>query len=136
LTRRHLQEVRLALDEQGFTETALKAAWLATTNREIAASILGFIRRGALGDPLRPYEDRVRSAVARILESRAWSRPQRDWLERLGQQLIHNQVLDRESFDRGAFREVGGFRRANKIFDDRLLEVVGDLQEEIWRDTA
>ena len=45
LTRKELKALKLALDEKGYTEANLKTAWAEVTNREIAASIIGFIRR-------------------------------------------------------------------------------------------
>ncbi len=36
------------------------------TNEDIAASIIGFIRQAALGDPLIPYADRVERPSGRL----------------------------------------------------------------------
>ena len=46
LTRAQLKELRLALDAEGFSQTSLQVAWRETTNEDIAASIVGFIRQG------------------------------------------------------------------------------------------
>ena len=43
----------------------------------MAASIMGYIRQAALGDPLVPYEQRVEKALQKILASRSWTTPQR-----------------------------------------------------------
>jgi type I restriction enzyme R subunit len=59
LTRKDLRELKLALDQRGYSETTLATAWRETTNQEMAASIMGWIRQAALGDPLVPYEQRV-----------------------------------------------------------------------------
>ena len=69
LTRAQLRELRLELDRQGFTDTALRTAWQQSKNEDIAASVIGFIRQAAIGDPLEPFEDRVRKAIRKI-ESR------------------------------------------------------------------
>lgn len=136
LTRQQLKELRLALDTAGFTEAGLRVAWQETTNQEIAASIIGFIRQKALGSPLVPYEERVKAAMARILASRAWTRPQRQWLQRIGKQLKVETVVDREALDRGQFREQGGFTRLNKVFDGQLDQVLGEITEAIWADAG
>lgn len=65
----------------------LRSAWRDKTNADIAASIMGFIRRAALGDPLVPYSERVDRALAKIAQSRAWTPVQRRWLERIGKQI-------------------------------------------------
>ncbi|MFM9104838.1 MAG: type I restriction-modification enzyme R subunit C-terminal domain-containing protein, partial [Cyanobium sp.] len=86
LNRKDLRELRLALDQRGYSETTLATAWRETTNQDMAASIMGWIRQAALGDPLMPYEQRVEKALQRILASRSWSKPQRDWLQRIANQ--------------------------------------------------
>jgi type I restriction enzyme, R subunit len=62
---------------------------------------LGFIRQAALGDPLVPYTKRVEAALQKLLAGRSWTKPQRDWLERIGSQLAIEKVVDRTSLDEG-----------------------------------
>ena len=81
-----------------------------------------------------PYSKRVDRAVRKILASRAWTPPQRRWLERIGKQLKVEVIVDRESFDQGAFRiDGGGFERLNKIFDSQLEEVLAEVGSQIWQ---
>ncbi|MCA9675173.1 MAG: type I restriction-modification system endonuclease [Kofleriaceae bacterium] len=136
LTRQQLKELRLALDAAGYTEAALQSAWRETTNQDIAASIVGFIRRAALGDALVPYPQRVDQALATILASQPWTAPQRQWLQRIGQQLRVETVVDREALDRGQFKSQGGFNRINKVFEGKLEAVLGDLHEALWQAAA
>ena len=70
LTREQLREVKLLLDGNGYSEAHLQAAWRNKSNQDIAASIIGFIRRAALGDPLFPDGQRVDRAMKPILASR------------------------------------------------------------------
>ena len=132
LTRKQLRDLKLALDAAGYGERALTAAWAKKTNREVAASIIGFIRQQALGDALVPYRERVDRALARILASRPWSRPQREWLERIGAQLRVELVVDKEALDSGAFKSHGGYKRLDKVFDGKLGQVLGELHEAVW----
>ena len=136
LTRKQLRELKLALDDAGYSETNLQVAWRELTNQDIAASIIGFVRQRALGSALLPYEERVEAAVKQLLGSRAWTRPQRTWLERIGKQLKKETVVDRSALDRGAFARDGGFARMDRIFDGRLDEVLGELTEAVWVETA
>ena len=137
LTRAGLRELRLALDAAGYPEVALRAAWRDVTNADVAASIIGHVRRQALGDPLVPYADRVRRAVDRMLARGPWTEVQRKWLRRIGQQLEKELVVDREALDREQFRaQGGGFDRLNFVFGGRLPQLVGDLQDEVWRESA
>ena len=70
LTRKQLQELRLFLSENGYSEPNLKVAWKHKTNVEIAAGIVGFVRRAALGEDLLPFAKRVELAAGKILSVR------------------------------------------------------------------
>jgi type I restriction enzyme, R subunit len=132
LTRQQLKELRLALDLAGYSQVNLQTAWRNATNEDIAASIIGFIRKAALGDALIPYSDRVDRSLKQILASRAWTTPQRQWLERIGKQIKVEYVVDRTALDEGAFRSQGGFMRIDKVFDGKLESILADIQERLW----
>ena len=136
LTRAHLKELKLALDQAGYSEAYLQSAFKEARNEDIAASIIGFIRRMALGSPLVPYAERVDQGVRRFVAGHALSEPQRKWMKRFADALKNDVVLDRGAFDRGAFAAEGGFPRINKSFDGKLEEVLGELCDEVWRDVS
>ena len=100
--------------------------------REIAASIIGFVRQAALGDPLISYGNRVRSAMQRVLASRAWTEPQKRWLKRIGEQVEKEIVIDREAIDKEPFIADGGFARLNRVFRGELENVLAGINEEMW----
>ncbi|WP_312469627.1 type I restriction-modification system endonuclease [Rhizobium sp.] len=133
LTRADLKELRMALDQKGYSEANLKRAWADAKNEDIAASIIGFVRQAALGDPLVPYEERVKSAMRTILASRSWTDPQRRWLKRIGDQIEKEIVVDREAMDKEPFVADGGFQRLNKVFGGELESILALMNEELWR---
>ena len=133
LTRFDLKELRLALYRNGYSEANLRRAWADARNEEIAASIIGFVRQAAIGDPLISYEDRVRAAMRRVLASRAWTEPQKRWLKRIGEQVEKEIVIDREAIDREPFVADGGFARLNKVFGGELESVLAGINEEMWK---
>lgn len=136
LTRAQLRALRLELDRLGYSEANLRRAWQDAKNEEIAASIIGFVRQAAIGDPLIPFEERVSAAMKRIYANRPWTDPQRRWLKRIGEQLVREVVVDRDSFDREPFEAHGGFRRLNKVFDGQLENILSNINEEMWRSAA
>jgi type I restriction enzyme R subunit len=136
LTRKQLREIKLLLDEHGFSEAALQTAWRETTNQDIAASIIGFIRGMMLGSPLIPYEERVQKAMRRILADRPWTDMQRKWLQRIGEQIRQEGIVDREALDQGAFRTDGGFVRLDRIFNGRLEPLLSTIYDYVWDDAA
>lgn len=136
LTRADLKELRLALDRKGYSEANLRRAWADAKNEEIAASIIGFVRQAAIGDPLVPYEDRVRSAMRSIIFSRQWSEPQKRWLKRIGEQIEKEVVVDREAIDKEPFIADGGFNRLNKVFCGELETILAGINEELWKQVS
>jgi type I restriction enzyme R subunit len=135
LTRADLRALRLALDQRGYSETSLATAWRETTNQEMAASIMGYIRQAALGDPLVPYEQRVERALQRILASRSWTTPQRQWLQRIANQTKAITIVDREALDDDALifrREGGGWQRLDRMFAGELDGLLRNFQREVW----
>lgn len=138
LTRAQLKELTLALDSAGFSPTYLRTAWREARSEDIAAGIVGYIRAQALGSPLVPYADRVDRALQAITHGKRyhWTAPQRKWLERIGKQLHKESVIDRDAFNEGRWRDIGGFDAAKRIFDGKLESLLGDLQAEVWRDSA
>ncbi|UUA71795.1 type I restriction-modification system endonuclease [Cellvibrio sp. QJXJ] len=131
LTRDQLKEIKVLLDNNGYSETKLKAAWRNSTNQEIAASIIGHIRQAALGEPLIPFDQRVNNALQKILASHCWLPPQRKCLERLGKQLVHEVIID-QGFVNSAFAQEGGAKRVDKLLDNQLNQVLGQLAAELW----
>jgi type I restriction enzyme, R subunit len=137
LTRTELRELALRLDSAGYSEAQLSAAWKDKTNAEIAAGILGFIRQAALGDPLVPYAERVDRAVTRLLASQPWTRPQRDWLQRIGARLRREAVMDRVVLNEDEpFKSQGGHRWLNRMFDGKLDDILAELRTRIWESAS
>jgi type I restriction enzyme R subunit len=133
LTRADLRVLRMALDQKGYSEANLRRAWADAKNVDIAASIIGYVRQAALGDPLVPYADRVKTAMQRILVGRKWSDPQKRWLRRIAEQVEKEVVVDRDALDRDPFAADGGFARLNKVFDGELEGVLSGINEEMWK---
>ncbi|MBL8815202.1 MAG: type I restriction-modification system endonuclease [Planctomyces sp.] len=139
LTRKQLRELALELDRAGFSETNLATAWREMTNQDIAARIIGYIRQAAVGDPLLPYEQRVDNALLKMLASRSWSSPQRQWLQKIASQTKANVIVDRDALDDPDLifaREGGGFARLDRIFSGELQTILDSFNESIWQTAA
>jgi len=136
LTRSQLRELKLTMDEAGFTEQNLRVAVRETTNQDIAASIIAYIRHVALGQTLVPHAQRVQGAMQKILASRSWTEPQRKWLERIGKQLEQETIVDRDALDAGQFKQMGGFTRLDKVFKGELETILRDIADAMWQVAA
>jgi len=139
LTRKQLRELALALDLAGFSEAGLATAWRELTNQDIAARIVGYIRKAAIGDALLPYEQRVDHALQNILASRPWTAPQRQWLQKIGAQTKANFIVDRAALDDADQifqREGGGFSRLDRLFGGELQQVLDTFNDSLWPPAA
>ncbi len=132
LTRAQLKEIRILLDQEKFKEADLQSAWKQTTNRDIAASIVGHIRRAALGEALVPYERRIDIAMDSIYAMHAWTKPQLKWLERIAKQLKKEIVLQTDDINR-SFAQDGGSKGLDKRLGGQLEHVLDTLSEHIWQ---
>ena len=132
LTRKDLRKLKLALDEHGYSEPKLRTAWRESTNEDIAADIISFIRRQALGDPLVSHEERIRIAMQKVYNLKPWPKMQKMWLERIEKQLVAETIIDREDFDHGAFKAHGGFDRISKIFQGNLSDILEEINSALY----
>lgn len=135
LTREELKKLLLELDQKGFTEKNLQAAWRDVKNEDIAADIIAFIRQQALGDPLVSHEDRIKNAMKKVFQMKAWPPVQKQWLERIEKQLIQESVLHpdpEKAFEYEPFRSRGGFKQLNKIFNGQLAEIVKEINHNLY----
>ncbi|MED4534171.1 type I restriction-modification system endonuclease [Metabacillus fastidiosus] len=135
LTREELKKLKLELDQKGFTEKNLQAAWRDSKSEDIAADIIAFIRQQALGDPLVSHEERIKSAMKKVYQMKVWPPVQKKWLERIEKQLIQESVLHpdpEKAFEYEPFKRSGGFKQLNKIFSGQLPEIVQEINENLY----
>lgn len=134
LTRRDLKALAVELERHHFREQDLKTAWHELTNEEIAARIIGFIRQAAIGEALLPWETRVDRALALILALQSWNTPQKNWLQAIAKQMKAATIVDRQALDEGVLRsELGGLKRADKLFEGRIEDVLEQFNRALWQ---
>ncbi len=131
LTRQQLKEIRLLLDEAGYSETTLRSAIRTESNQDIAATIIGHIRQAALGESLVPFEERVKQALDGIYAQHNWNTVQKKWLVRLAKQLVHEVVLDKNVVNQ-SFSNIGGSKGLNKVLDDQLDSILEQINDTLW----
>ncbi|MFQ2544604.1 type I restriction-modification system endonuclease [Aeromonas caviae] len=132
LTRSALLQLQEWFDKENYNDSTLRAAWKAAKNQDIAARLVGHIRRAAIGDPLQPFEERVDRALARIKEQHDWNREQLTWLDRLADSIKEKVVLDDDTFKVGNYRRRGGKPKLMQLFDDKLDELLAEFSQLIW----
>lgn len=134
LTREALKSLRLELDRNNFTEVQLNSAWRECKNESIAADIITFIRQQAIGSPLISHEDRIKNAVNKLKKKHNFSKMELDWLNRIEVNLLHESILDKETFETGAFKNKGGYNVINKIFRNKLDGIISEINDYLYED--
>lgn len=136
LTRDGLKELMLELDTHNFTEKQLNTAWQELKNEDIAADIISFIRQQALGSALISHEDRIKNAMNKLKKNHTFSKMQLDWLKRIENYLLNESILTKDTFDTGAFKSQGGFKRIDKIFKNQLTDIIEEVNEYLYEDRS
>lgn len=132
LDRKSLKELKLLLDQNGYNEMTLNAAWKNSKNVSIAADIISYIRTLALDTDLISHEERIKKAVSKLRTSKDWNVIQLKWINRFEAQLLAETVLTKEDLDSKPFSEEGGFLRLNKIFENDLENILVVLNENLY----
>ena len=135
LTRDTLKSLRLTLDREGFTTQQLNTAISELTNEEIAADIISLIRRYAIGSSLISHEARIRRAVDKLKKAHNFSKQEMSWIGRMEKYLMEESVLNVQVFDEDSrFKTYGGFAKINKVFQNKLENIVLELNEYLYDD--
>lgn len=137
ITRQQIKELLLALSDEQYTEKNLRKAWAMKTNQDIAARIVGYVRKAALGNALVPWEERVDNAINVMITQQQWKPAQKNLLKSIGDLLKTRLALDEQSINESALtRKYGRFDRINKIFEGQLPKVLEQINDAVWESEA
>ena len=105
------------------------------TNEEIAADIISLIRRYAIGSVLISHEARIRKAVEKLVKAHKFSKQEMNWIKRMETYLMNESVLNVKIFDEDVrFKEQGGFKKIDKVFQNQLENIVLELNTYLYDD--
>lgn len=136
MTRAQLKALNLELDKASFTENNLNEAESNVKNERIVADIITHVRQAVLNTPLVNHEDRVRAAFAKLTAAHHFNRMQLDLLEKIKTYMLHESILNVETFEAPAFKAEGGFARFNKKLNGQLNEIIREINTYIYGGAA
>lgn len=136
MTRAQLRELKLELDKENFTESSLNEAASAVSNERIVADIIAFVRRAVLKTPLVNHDARVKMAFSKLISAHHFNKMQLDLLEKIKVYMLHESILNTETFEAPAFKMDGGFARFNKKFGGQLAEIIREINTYIYEGAA
>lgn len=136
MTRAQLRELKLELDKENFNENSLNEAASAVSNERIVADIIAFVRRAVLKTPLVNRDERVKMAFSKLIAAHHFNKMQLDLLEKIKIYMLHESILNTETFEAPAFKMDGGFARFNKKFGGQLAEIIREINTYIYEGVA
>jgi type I restriction enzyme R subunit len=129
-----LRDLRQALAQtpEHFTEENLDRAYQVAHHKALI-DIISMVKRAALDtSPLYTAEERVNHAVDVVTAGRHLTEEQTKWVEHIRQHLVANLSIDQEDFETvPVLLNRGGWRRANRVFDGELADLLEDLNREL-----
>jgi len=123
---------RLAETPERFTEDRLRLAHAATYRKSLV-DIISMVKHAAKEEePLLTSAERVERAFVRLTDGRAFTAPQKQWLDRIREHLVQNLSIDRDDFDSiPVLHRLGGWGAANRAFDGQLGALLVQINEAI-----
>lgn len=132
LTRKELKDLRLLLDDEGYSKTQLNTAYKDVTNQQIVADIIAHVRTAALGVDLISHEDRIAKAIQLLKENHKFNAIQEKWLKKIESQLLAEHIVTIDDFSKPPFSKDGGLKRLNKIFNNETPQIINELNQYLY----
>ena len=133
LTRMDLKDLRLVLDNAGYSKIKLNTAYRDTTNQQILADIIAHIRTAALDIALEGQTARIEKALSKLKAAHDFNAIQLKWLAKIEAQLKAESVVTIADFDKPPFSNEGGLKRWNKIFNNETTTIINELNEYLYQ---
>lgn len=121
---------KLATTPERFTRDNLERAHAARYHKTLV-DIISMVKHAAKEEEqLLTASERVDRAFGRITEGQQFTEEQQKWLDRIRAHLVVCLSIDRDDFDSiPILADAGGWGKANKDFENRLIGVIKSLNE-------
>lgn len=131
-----LEELKLLLDKENFTISSLNEATSNVKNEQIVAEIIAYVRQAVLKTPVYNHEERVKAAFKKLISEEKFNKMQLDLLEKIKTYMLHESILNAETFDAPVFKMEGGFSRFDKKFAGKLNDIIKRINTYIFEGVA
>jgi type I restriction enzyme R subunit len=123
---------KLSATNERFTVDNLQKAHKVRYDKALV-DIISMVKHAAREqEPLYTASERVHRAFDSVTSGKQFSEEQQRWLDRIRDHLIENLSIDQDDFENlPIFARFGGWRRANKTFNNQLENIIKDLNEAI-----
>lgn len=94
------------------------------------------IRQAVLKTPLFNHDERVAAAFDKLTSAHRFNKMQMDLLNKIKTYMLHESILNTETFEAPVFKIEGGFERFNKKFGGKLVEIIREINTYIYEGVA
>lgn len=121
---------KLSATNERFTVDNLQKAHKVRYDKALV-DIISMVKHAAHEqEPLLNAPERVHRAFETVTTGKQFSDEQQKWLDRIRDHLVENLSIGRDDFENvPVFTRFGGWGRANKTFNNQLVNILNDLNE-------
>jgi type I restriction enzyme R subunit len=125
-------KTKLSQTRERFTPEMLEKAHQ-VHYRKALVDIISMVKHAADDEqPLLTAAERVSRAFDTLTTGKTFTPAQQAWLDRIREHLVQNLSIDREDFDDlPVFARYGGWTKADRDFEGRLIDVLTEINEAI-----
>lgn len=135
LKRQDLKQLLTTLSENGYPINNLNTALNSLNNTQITSDIISIVRQCALGAAPISHEQRIKNAIAKLKGKYYFTKKEEIFLNQIENYLIVESVINEQTFNTAPqFKTKGGFRRINKVFNEKLPEIIDELNNYLYDD--
>ncbi len=132
LTRNELRELLIKLKQNDFDENYLSKAYQNIKNVDITIDIINYIRNIIVNEPIVSHERRIKKAIEKVKASNNFNSNQQQWINRIEQQLLKENVLQTIDLNGGSFSTFGGYEGINKIFNNNIDKIINEINMNLY----
>ncbi len=125
-----LEDLRDKLRKCDFPEKDLQRGYDLVYKKPLA-DIISMVKHASDYDvPILTAQERVKKAVAKLIEKHPFSEEQLNWLSYIKEHLIENLAISKEDFEiMPVFERRGGLTKARQIFGDDFEPIIQEINE-------
>ena len=130
LTKQELKSLESKLDLMGFNLTKLNNAISDSTSKKITSDIINIIRHYTNKSLLMDKDERISNAIEKLKKLHIFSKKELNWIDRIEKRLKNDTVFNLLSLNEEPFKG----SEINKLFGDRLKEIIDELNVYLYDD--
>lgn len=80
------------------------------------------------------YDERIKQASIKLKKYHDYSKQELTWINRIEKYFEHESIITAQYFDEVQFKDDGGYTHINKIFKNKLNDIIIELNDYLYDD--